>query len=78
MLSSVDSYLINPLIYGKSNSIHPLITIFAMFAGSMILGIVGIFIAFPVAIIICAAYNFYKEDINDSIEKIKDNMEEKS
>lgn len=78
LLSSVDSYLINPLIYGKSNSIHPLITIFAMFAGSMILGIVGIFIAFPVAIIICAAYNFYKEDINDSIEKIKDNMEEKS
>lgn len=77
LLSSVDSYVINPLVYGKSNSIHPLITIFAMFAGSMIFGIVGIFIAFPVAIIICAAYKYYKEDISDSLEKMKDNREEK-
>lgn len=76
LLSSVDSYLINPLVYGKSNSIHPLITIFAMFAGSMLFGIAGIFIAFPVAIIICAAYKYYKDDITDSIEKIKDNLED--
>ena len=76
LLSSVDSYLINPLVYGKSNSIHPLITIFAMFTGSALFGIAGIFIAFPVAIIILAAYDYYKEDISDSIGKIKDNLEE--
>ena len=75
VLSSVDSYLINPLVYGKSNSIHPLITIFVMFAGSMLFGIVGIFIAFPVAIIVCSAYRYYKEDISDGIEKIKDNLD---
>ena len=76
LLSSVDSYVINPLVYGKSNSMHPLITIFAMFAGSTIFGIVGIFIAFPVTIIICAAYKYYKDDISGSIEKIKDKKEE--
>lgn len=73
LLSSVDSYVINPAVYGKTNSIHPLITIFAMFAGGAMFGIVGIFIAFPIAIIIVATYKFYKEDISDSIEKIKEN-----
>ena len=47
-----------------------------MFAGSMLFGIVGIFIAFPVAIIICAAYKYYKEDISDSIERIREKQEE--
>lgn len=73
ILSSVDSYVINPMVYGKTNSIHPLITIFAMFAGSAMFGIVGIFISFPVAIIVVATYKYYKEDITDSIEKIKEN-----
>lgn len=72
LLSSVDSYVINPAIYGKTNSIHPLITIFAIFAGSAIFGIVGIFIAFPIAIIMVAAYKYYKNDISDGIEKIKE------
>jgi predicted PurR-regulated permease PerM len=76
LLSSVDSYVINPAVYGKTNSIHPLITIFAMFAGGAIFGIVGIFIAFPIAIIIVATYKFYKEDISDGIEKIKENSKQ--
>jgi Predicted permease len=73
ILSSVDSYVINPAVYGKTNSIHPLITIFAMFAGGAIFGIIGIFIAFPVAIIIAATYKYYKDDISDSIDKIREN-----
>lgn len=72
LLSSVDSYVINPAVYGKTNSIHPLITIFALFAGGAIFGIVGIFISFPLTIIVVATYKYYKEDISDSIEKIKE------
>lgn len=71
ILSSVDGYLINPFVYGKTNSIHPLIVIFAMFAGSALFGIIGVFISFPVAIILVAAYKYYKEDITEGIEKIK-------
>ncbi len=76
LLSSVDSYVINPAVYGKTNDIHPLLTIFAMSAGSMLFGIMGIFISFPVAIIIVTTYKYYRDDISDSIEKMKDNKKE--
>ncbi len=71
ILSSVDGYLINPFVYGKTNSIHPLIVIFAMFAGSALFGIIGVFISFPVAILLVATYKYYKEDITEGIEKMK-------
>ena len=72
ILSTIDGYVINPAVYGKSNSIHPLITIFALFAGGAIFGIIGIFISFPLAIILVSAYKYYKDDINVGIEKLKD------
>lgn len=72
ILSSVDSYVINPAVYGKSNSIHPLLTLFAMSAGSMIFGITGVFISFPVAILIVTTYQHYRDDISDGIVKIKE------
>ncbi len=78
LLSSVDSYVINPAVYGKTNQIHPLLTIFAMSAGSMIFGITGIFISFPVAIIIVTTYKYYRDDITDSIKTMKENAKETS
>lgn len=71
ILSSVDSYVINPHVYGKTNSIHPLLTIFSLFAGSIIFGIMGVFISFPMAIILVTAYKYYKEDITEGIVKLK-------
>ena len=73
VLSLVDSYVINPHIYGKTNQIHPLITIFALFAGGILFGIVGVFISFPLAIFIISLFKFYKTDISDGLEKIKGN-----
>ena len=74
ILSSVDSYIINPHVYGKTNSIHPLLTIFSLFAVSSLFGLPGIFIAFPLTIICVTAYKYYKEDIVEGIEKFKNNM----
>ena len=76
VLSMVDSYIINANVYGKTNSIHPLIVIFSVFAGSAIFGIMGIVISFPMAIIGVTAFKFYKDDIFDSIRtsrRIKEN-----
>ena len=73
ILSTLDSYIINPHVYGKTNSIHPLITIFALFAGGIIFGIFGVFISFPLAIFIISLIKFYKDDISEGIEKIKEN-----
>ena len=71
---NVDGYLINPKIYGKTNNISPLLTIFAVFAGGVLGGFVGILIALPLTIILRTLYNHYRDDISKKIEDIKDNM----
>lgn len=71
VLSMVDSYVINANVYGKTNSIHPLIVIFSVFAGSAIFGIMGIVISFPMAILGVNAFKFYKDDILGSIKSKK-------
>ena len=75
ILSSIDSYVINPTVYGKTNSIHPLITIIALFAGGIIFGITGVFISFPLAIIAVTTYKYFKDDIALNIKKVKENEE---
>ena len=71
LLSGVDGYLINPFVYGKTNNVHPLIVIFSVFAGGILLGVFGIMISFPVAVIIISTYKFFKGDINDKISDMK-------
>lgn len=75
ILSWLDGYVINPLVYGKTNKIHPLVGIFAVFAGGILFGIAGIVISLPLAIIIITTYKFYRDDISDKIEDIKDKKE---
>ncbi len=69
LFSSVDGYIINPLVYGKTNQIHPLVVIVSVFAGGVLFGITGIIIALPTAIILIATYKFFKEDIDEYSEK---------
>jgi len=70
---AIASYIINPTIYGKTNKIHPLITIIAIFAGGILFGLIGVFISFPLAIILVTTYKYYKEDIAKNINKISNN-----
>lgn len=69
---NIDSYIISPKIYGQTNKLHPLINIFAVFAGGILGGIWGIIVSLPIAIIIMATYKFFKEDINTKIDLIKE------
>lgn len=71
ILSSLDGYVINPFVYGKTNEVHPLVVIFSVFAGGALFGILGIIISLPLAIIVIATYKFYKRDINEKIDDIK-------
>lgn len=68
---NVDGYVISPKVYGKTNNINPLWTIFAVFVGGALLGFVGILIALPVYIIINRSYHFFEDDIKDKIDDIK-------
>lgn len=78
ILSGVDGYLINPLVYGKTNNVHPLIVIFSVFAGGILFGIFGIMISFPAAVIIISTYKYFKEDIADKLQDHKDKKKKKA
>ncbi len=73
VLSAVDGYVINPLVYGKTNKVPPLVVIMSVFAGGILFGILGIVISLPLAIIILTTIGYFKEDISDKIEDIKEN-----
>lgn len=68
---NIDGYIISPRVYGKTNNVPGLLTIFAVFAGGKIAGVVGIIIALPVTIILLATYRFYEDDIAQRIDDIK-------
>ena len=68
---NIDGYLISPKIYGKTNNISPLLSIFAVFAGGVLGGFVGILIALPLTIILRTIYKSYKKDISKKIGNIR-------
>jgi len=74
VLSTVDGYVINPLVYGKSNKIHPLLVIISVFIGGALFGIMGIIISLPTAIIIVTTYRYFEEDLKDKIEDIREDF----
>lgn len=67
----IDSYVIAPKVYGKTNQLHPLINIFAVFAGGILGGVVGIVVSLPITIIIIATFKYYKNDIDNKLVEIK-------
>ena len=75
ILSIVDGNVINPLVYGKTNKVHPLVVIISVFAGGILFGILGIVISLPCAIIIISTFKYFKEDMLDAYNDIKDARE---
>ncbi len=67
----IDGNVIGPKVYGKTNSLHPLLVIFSVSAGGMIARFWGIVLSLPMAIIIKTTYNFYEKDIIKKIRKIR-------
>ena len=77
ILSTLDGYVINPLVYGKTNQIHPIITILSVFIGGALFGVAGIIFSLPFAIVLVTTYKFFKEDITEKIIDMKDKTEVK-
>ena len=69
---NIDGYFTAPKIYNNSNQVPALLSIFAVFAGGIIYGPVGIIIALPITIILLTTYRFYRDDISDSFAKMKE------
>ena len=67
----LDGNVIGPKVYGKTNSLHPLLVIFAVSAGGVIAGFWGIVLSLPVAIAIKTTYNFYEKDISKKVKSMR-------
>lgn len=71
LISSIlDSYVINPLVYKKTNQVPPILILFAVFAGATLFGFVGVVVSIPVTIIIMSTYKYYKNEIDQKIEEV--------
>lgn len=68
---NIDGYIISPKVYGRTNNISQLGTIFSVFVGGALFGFIGIVVALPLYIIINRSYCFFKEDIKDKIVDFK-------
>lgn len=53
----LDSMFVTPLVYQKTVSLHPIVTLTAVIVGSQLLGIVGAFLAVPMVAVGWALYN---------------------
>ncbi len=53
----LDSMFVTPLVYQKTVSLHPIVTLSGVIIGSQLLGIVGAFLAVPMIAIGWAVYN---------------------
>ncbi|MBR1385629.1 MAG: AI-2E family transporter [Bacilli bacterium] len=69
---NIDGYIISPRVYGRTNNINAMWTIFAVVAGGTLFGIVGIMVSLPVYIALNCTYKFFKNDILDTVSNIKD------
>jgi len=68
----LDGYVISPKIYGKTNNINPLWSIFAVMIGGSIGGFIGIVIALPIFILLNSTYHFFRQDIKRKMEQVKE------
>ena len=61
VLTILDGYIVSPLVYKKSNKIHPILSILAIYIGTKLLGIFGTVISMPLLIIIISTYKYIKK-----------------
>lgn len=71
VLSLFDSYVINPFVYGKTTKLPSIAIILSVFIGGSLFGIFGIIISLPVTIILVTTYRYYKQDIANKLEELK-------
>jgi predicted PurR-regulated permease PerM len=64
VLRQVENVLIMPVVLGRAVNLHPLVALFAVVVGSTAFGVVGTFLALPVAAgINVALHEFFPEEL---------------
>lgn len=67
VVQQVEGNVLEPLVVGRATQLHPLAVIVALTAGAVTLGILGAFLAVPVAASVARAVGYLREDIRDPV-----------
>ena len=65
----LDSMFVTPLVYQKTVSLHPIVTLTSVIIGSQLLGIVGAFLAVPMVAVGWAVYNALEQPRSAPIKR---------
>jgi predicted PurR-regulated permease PerM len=57
----LEAMILTPLLIGKKTGLHPVWILFFIFAGGMLKGIVGVFLALPVATVLGACWRLFRQ-----------------
>jgi predicted PurR-regulated permease PerM len=60
LIHNLEGYLVGPLVLGRSVELHPLAVLLVIAVGGVIAGIVGAFLAVPVAALVTTTVRFYR------------------
>ena len=71
----LDSMFVTPLVYQKTVSLHPIVTLTAVIVGSQLLGIIGAFLAVPMVAVGWAVYNALAEPGPEATEPTDPGLE---
>ena len=68
-VQQLESNVLEPLILGRAIELHPLVVLLSITAGAVTLGILGAFLAVPLAAIVAVVVGNLREDIPDPTEE---------
>ena len=58
-MRQIEDYLIIPNVVGKFIHVHPIIVIFAVLIGAKMAGVLGVFLALPVAAVLKILFYYF-------------------
>ena len=64
VLQIIDNAILVPLVVGKSVDLHPIVTIFVVFVGAQLLGLLGMIAAVPLTSIFIAIFQALQKEFN--------------
>ena len=67
VVQQVEGNVLEPLVVGRATRLHPLAVIVALTAGAVTFGILGAFLAVPVAASAARAIGYFRDDVHDPV-----------
>jgi len=61
VIQQFESYVLIPIVMGKSMRVHPVVAVVSLLAGAQIAGFVGIVLGVPIAVLVQEIFNYLAE-----------------